>query len=153
MTKTLGGKILACVVAIFVVVIGVIVTYNYISSSSQISTLFRSIQRGILDASYTTINITMNVEARQHLNAVAEQIVALDKNDVIAQRRVLMTAEELIKYPSMYIVYENDGKVILQDYHPEVGIENLSSNFDNVGLDLRDRFWYKETKEKKQGIV
>ncbi|EHE0559419.1 hypothetical protein [Campylobacter upsaliensis] len=39
-----------------------------------------------------------------------------------------------------YIVYENDGKVILQDYHPEVGIENLSSNFDNVGLDLRDRF-------------
>ncbi|EPU7283225.1 methyl-accepting chemotaxis protein [Campylobacter upsaliensis] len=153
MTKTLGGKILACVVAIFVVVIGVIVTYNYISSSSQISTLFRSIQKGILDASYTTIDITMNVEAKQHLNAVAEQIVALDKNDVIAQRRVLMTAEELIKYPSMYIVYENDGKVILQDYHPEVGIENLSSNFDNVGLDLRDRFWYKETKEKKQGIV
>ncbi|EJF0803637.1 methyl-accepting chemotaxis protein, partial [Campylobacter upsaliensis] len=142
MTKTLGGKILACVVAIFVVVIGVIVTYNYISSSSQISTLFRSIQKGILDASYTTIDITMNVEAKQHLNAVAEQIVALDKNDVIAQRRVLMTAEELIKYPSMYIVYENDGKVILQDYHPEVGIENLSSNFDNVGLDLRDRFWY-----------
>ncbi|ELH7553824.1 methyl-accepting chemotaxis protein, partial [Campylobacter upsaliensis] len=134
MTKTLGGKILACVVAIFVVVIGVIVTYNYISSSSQISTLFRSIQKGILDASYTTIDITMNVEAKQHLNAVAEQIVALDKNDVIAQRRVLMTAEELIKYPSMYIVYENDGKVILQDYHPEVGIENLSSNFDNVGL-------------------
>ncbi|MDL0114885.1 cache domain-containing protein, partial [Campylobacter felis] len=153
MTKTLGGKILACVVAIFVVVIGVIVTYNYISSSSQISTLFRSIQKGILDASYTTIDITMGVEAKQHLNAVAEQIVALDKNDVIAQRRVLMTAEELIKYPSMYIVYENDGKVILQDYHPEVGIENLSSNFDNVGLDLRDRFWYKETKEKKQGIV
>lgn len=153
MTKTLGGKILACVVAIFVVVIGVIVTYNYISSSSQISTLFRSIQKGILDASYTTIDITMSVEAKQHLNAVAEQIVALDKNDVIAQRRVLMTAEELIKYPSMYIVYENDGKVILQDYHPEVGIENLSSNFDNVGLDLRDRFWYKETKEKKQGIV
>ncbi|EOB3875939.1 cache domain-containing protein, partial [Campylobacter upsaliensis] len=153
MTKTLGGKILACVVAIFVVVIGVIVTYNYISSSSQISTLFRSIQKGILDASYTTIDITMNVEAKQHLNAVAEQIVALDKNDVIAQRRVLMTAEELIKYPSMYIVYENDGKVILQDYHPEVGIENLSSNFDNVGLDLRDRFWYKETKEKKRGIV
>lgn len=82
----------------------------------------------------------MNVEAKQHLNAVAEQIVALDKNDVVAQRRVLMTTEELIKYPSMYIVYENDGKVILQDYHPEVGIENLSSNFDNVGLDLRDRF-------------
>ncbi|EAL52850.1 methyl-accepting chemotaxis protein (tlpA) [Campylobacter upsaliensis RM3195] len=153
MTKTLGGKILACVVAIFVVVIGVIVTYNYISSSSQISTLFRSIQKGILDASYTTINITMNVEAKQHLNAVAEQIIALDKNDVVAQRRVLMTTEELIKYPSMYIVYENDGKVILQDYHPEVGIENLSSNFDNVGLDLRDRFWYKETKEKRQGII
>lgn len=82
----------------------------------------------------------MNVEAKQHLNAVAEQIVALDKNDVVAQRRVLMTTEELIKYPSMNIVYENDGKVILQDYHPEVGIENLSSNFDNVGLDLRDRF-------------
>lgn len=82
----------------------------------------------------------MNVEAKQHLNAVAEQIVALDRNDVVAQRRVLMTTEELIKYPSMYIVYENDGKVILQDYHPEVGIENLSSNFDNVGLDLRDRF-------------
>ncbi|MCR2103074.1 hypothetical protein CUPS4256_07435 [Campylobacter upsaliensis] len=101
MTKTLGGKILACVVAIFVVVIGVIVTYNYISSSSQISTLFRSIQKGILDASYTTINITMNVEAKQHLNAVAEQIIALDKNDVVAQRRVLMTTEELIKYPSM----------------------------------------------------
>ncbi|WP_297447879.1 hypothetical protein [uncultured Campylobacter sp.] len=117
-----------------------IVTYNYISSSSQISTLFRSIQKGILDASYTTIDITMNVEAKQHLNAVAEQIVALDKNDVVAQRRVLMTTEELIKYPSMNIVYENDGKVILQDYHPEVSIENLSSNFDNVGLDLRDRF-------------
>lgn len=78
-----------------------IVTYNYISSSSQISTLFRSIQKGILDASYTMIDITMNVEAKQHLNAVAEQIVALDKNDVVAQRRVLMTTEELIKYPSM----------------------------------------------------
>ncbi|PHY90601.1 cache domain-containing protein, partial [Campylobacter vulpis] len=153
MMKTLSGKLLACVVAIFIVVIGVIMTYSYISSSSQISTLFKSIQKGILDASYTTINITMNVEANQHLSAVAEQIAAIDKNDVIAQRRVLMTTEELIKYPSMYIVYENDGKVILQDYHPEVGIENLSSNFDDVGLDLRDRFWYKETKAKKSGII
>uniref|UniRef100_UPI0023F34626 methyl-accepting chemotaxis protein n=1 Tax=Campylobacter cuniculorum TaxID=374106 RepID=UPI0023F34626 len=152
MTRTLGGKLILYIVTIFVVVIALVLGFNYNSTASEIRSLYRSIQQGVLDASYTTINITMNLEARQHLEAVAKEILSLDKNDVLSQRKILFETESLIKYPSMYIVYDDDGALIEENYEENKMQNQLSPHF-TPPRELRQRFWYVETKNKRDLIV
>ncbi|MCX2683777.1 cache domain-containing protein, partial [Campylobacter sp. MIT 21-1685] len=152
MIRTLGGKLIISVAGIFVIAIVIVMTYNYKTTSIEVQNLYKTIQETVLDASYTTINITMNIEAKQHLDAISRSILELDKHDIISQRRVLLRAEELIKYPSIYIVYEDDGSLIVQDYDTSKSVQSLSPNFDNEG-DLRTRDWYQKTKQQQQGII
>lgn len=152
MLRTLGGKLVSVVAIIFVISIAVILGVNYKRSYAQIDNLYDSIQQGVLDASYTTINITMNVEARQHLEAMAKEILSYNKQDVLSQRKVLFQAAELIKYPSIYIVYDDDGALIDHNYEEGQGVETLSPNWDSF-QELRHRPWYTEAKQKGDLII
>lgn len=153
MKKTsLATKLCIYIVGIFVAIMFASAVFNYNRTSSTVTELYQSLQQNALAASYTTINITMNIEANQHLQAVRDKILAFDKNDVVAQRNVLATVERLIKYPSMFIVYE-DGSVILQDFDPKDPNPELSPNWDNGRDDWRQRQWYKDTKASKKSIV
>ncbi len=72
---------------------------------------------------------------------------------MVQQRIILNSASSLIKYPLMFIVYEDDGKAILQDYNQH-GTATFSPNWEDVGgIDLRKRPWYVETKAKQAGII
>lgn len=154
MKKTsLATRLCLYIVCVFIVIMGASSVLNYNRTSSDVTELYTSIQKGALSASYTTINITMNIEANQHLKAVAGQILALDRDDVYAQRQVLATTESLIKYPSMFIVYENDGRHILQDFDAKNPNPRLSADWDSEGGDWRGRAWYKDTKAAKKSIV
>ena len=97
--------------------------------------------------------ITMGDEAQEHLRVLARDIVNTDRNNVVQQRIILNSASSLVKYPLMFIVYESDGKAILQDYDPN-GTAKFSSEWEDVGnIDLRTRPWYVETKAKQAGII
>ena len=149
---SLATRLTSFIVLVFVVILGASSIVSYNNTSSTVTELFKSIQKGALNASYTTINITMNVEATQHLKALADKIISLDREDVISQRGLLSTTENLIKYPSMFIVYE-DGRHILQDFDAANPNPRLSDNWDSAGGDWRERSWYKDTKAAKKSIV
>ncbi|KAA6215549.1 methyl-accepting chemotaxis protein, partial [Campylobacter sp. LR185c] len=149
------GKKLSCfVLLIMVFVLGVVTIFNYKLTANEIRSLFKTIQQEALVASFTTINITMNIEANQHLKAIVKELEKLDKYNVVGQREVLFKASDLIKYPALYIVYEDDGAVILQDYDENKPNTYLSPNFNNTpGDDWRQRDWYVKTKQKNTGIT
>ena len=119
MRFSLANKLLISVLSIFIVVIATVTIYNYKKTSENTIDLFQSIQQGALSASYTTINITMNIEAQQHLDFLRKQILALetisDQADRIAkQRTVLAETAELIKYPAAYVIFEKNGKALVE---------------------------------------
>ena len=124
---SLATRLTSFIVLVFVVILGASSIVSYNNTSSTVTELFKSIQKGALNASYTTINITMNIEATQHLKALADKLISLDREDVISQRGLLSTTENLIKYPSMFIVYE-DGRHILQDFDAANPNPRLSDN-------------------------
>ena len=76
---SLGIKLIGIVLLVLMIVITTMSIYNYKKTSDEVTTLYSSIQQGVLNASYTTINITMNIEAKQHLKAIANKILDLDK--------------------------------------------------------------------------
>ncbi|MCW1361151.1 methyl-accepting chemotaxis protein, partial [Campylobacter jejuni] len=147
--RSVKSKLILLIVIVFVVIIGVLSTFNYKSTSNEVMNLYGSIQRGVLDASYTTVNISMNIEAQQHLEAIAKEILAMDHQNIIAQRQILLTTQNLIKYPTMFIAYEN-GDIIIQD---EGQRKELSNNWDRTATDFRQRDWYKQTKQSLKSIV
>ena len=146
MLKTLGAKIIAIVMLIFTMVIGIISGISYVDSRNEVVTLYRSIQEGILNSSFTTINITMNIEAKQHIDAIISDILHLDKTQVTRIRRVLYVAEDLIKYPTIRVVYEDNGDAIIQNYSNDPAVVTdpnyFTSNFDTQEGDLRTSDWY-----------
>lgn len=76
---SLATRLTSFIVLVFVVILGASSILSYKNTSSTVTELFKSIQKGALSASYTTINITMNVEATQHLKALADKIISLDR--------------------------------------------------------------------------
>ncbi|KGI56165.1 PDC sensor domain-containing protein, partial [Campylobacter sp. MIT 97-5078] len=148
MKNSIIAKLSLIVALIFAVIMIANAIYNYKKTSEEVTSLNSSIQNLALNASYTTINITMNTEAIQHLKVASEAI--LKTNDVGEQRKVLKTVADLIKYPSFIVAYEDSGNVLLEEY----GVENPNIyTHDQLDIDIRQRPWYKETKEKKQSIV
>ena len=153
MFRSLGGKLTASVVAISVVIIMAISYFNFQKTSSKVVELYQGIQQQTLAAAYKSIYITMADEAQEHLRIVARDVAKTDRNDVVSQRLILSTTSSLAKYPLMFIVYEDDGKAILQDYS-ENGNAHLSPAWDSTGgVDLRTRPWYVQTKQKNAGII
>ena len=153
MFRSLGGKLTASAVAIFIVIIVAISYFNFQKTSSKVIELYQGIQKQTLESSYKSIFITMGDEAQEHLRVVARDIAKTDRNDVVSQRLILSTTSSLVKYPLMFIVYEDDGKAILQDYS-ENGNAHLSPAWDSTGgIDLRTRPWYVQTKQRNAGII
>ena len=164
MKFSLANKLLISVLSIFIIVIAAVTIYNYKKTSENTVELFRSIQQGALSASYTTINITMNIEAQQHLDFLRKQLLALEslpnQGERIAQQRaVLAETAELIKYAATYVVFEKDGKALVEyNEEPKAAFKD-SYEVTESGFDYRTRPYYTETKKKYletkqlQGIV
>ncbi|WP_210670997.1 cache domain-containing protein, partial [Helicobacter cinaedi] len=153
MFRSLSGKLTIGAVAIFSIIIIIISAFNFNKTKNDVTEIYQGIQAQTLESAYHSIMITMGDEAQEHLRVLARDIVNTDKNNVVQQRIILNSASSLIKYPLMFIVYEDDGKVILQDYNQH-GTMSFSSNWEDVGgIDLRKRPWYVETKAKQAGII
>ena len=164
MRFSLANKLLISVLSIFIVVIATVTIYNYKKTSENTMDLFQSIQQGALSASYTTINITMHIEAQQHLDFLRKQILALEEipdqaERIAKQRAALAEAAELIKYPAAYVIFEKNGKAIVEyNEEPEVVFKR---DYEAVepGFNYLERPYYVETKKKYletkqlQGIV
>ncbi|TLD96239.1 methyl-accepting chemotaxis protein, partial [Helicobacter jaachi] len=138
---SLGSKLVACVTAIFVIIIGSVSYFNYRQNSHEINDLYTGIQQGGLDASYNTINITMNIEAKSHLQAIAKNLLNISHDNILAQRALLKTAMEITNYPLIFVAYE-DGGVIM----PGNNNEKLNE-WDKPSVDFRTREWYVKTKQ------
>lgn len=153
MKFSLVNKLLICVLSIFVVVIIVVTAYNYKKTSNDTINLFKSIQQGALSASYTTINITMNIEAQQHLDFLRKEILALESipnqaEKIIAQRKALAETADLIKYAAVYVVFEDSGKTLVEyDQDPKIAYKQ-SYEVAPADFDYRKRPYYVETKKK-----
>ncbi len=153
MLRSLSGKLTIAAVAIFSVIIIIISAFNFNKTKNEITEVYHGIQKQTLESAYRSIFITMGEEAQEHLRVLARDIVNTDINNVVRQRVILNSASSLVKYPLLFVVYEDTGKAILQDYQPN-GVTTFSPDWDNVdGLDLRTRAWYQETKAKQAGIV
>ena len=153
MFRSLSGKLTAGAVAIFSVIIVIISVFNFIETKNDVTDIYQGIQAQTLESAYRSIMITMGDEAQEHLRVLARDIVNTDKSNVVQQRIILNSASSLVKYPLMFIVYESDGKAILQDYDPH-GTAKFSSEWEDIGnIDLRQRPWYVETKAKQAGII
>ena len=153
MFRSLSGKLTAGAVAIFSVIIVIISVFNFIKTKNDVTDIYQGIQAQALESAYRSIMITMGDEAQEHLRVLARDIVNTDRSNVVQQRIILNSASSLVKYPLMFIVYESDGKAILQDYDPN-GTAKFSSDWEDIGnVDLRQRPWYVETKAKQAGII
>ncbi|RDU61172.1 methyl-accepting chemotaxis protein, partial [Helicobacter marmotae] len=149
MLRSLTAKLVLVVVVIVILLLAIITLFNYKNTSKNTVELYESLQQLALNSSYTTINITMNIEAQQHLRFIANHLENTNKNDVLAQRSLLRDTADLIHYVSVYVVYDSDGKTLTENY----GDSNpLSDQWDAIH-DLRGRDWYVDTKKANAPIV
>ncbi|WP_104694071.1 HAMP domain-containing protein, partial [Helicobacter equorum] len=164
MKFSLGNKLLVCMLSIFVVVIATVTIYNYKKTSENTIELFQSIQQGALSASYTTINITMNIEAQQHLDFLRKQILALESisdqsERIVKQRTVLAETAELIKYSAVYVIFEKNGKALVEHNEELNAAFKRDYEVAEPGFNYLERPYYVQTKKKYletkqlQGIV
>ena len=72
--KSLVTKIAGLIVIAFIAIVGIGIFFNYKNITDDSIKVFHVLQESILKASYTTINITMNIEAEQHLKFIANEI-------------------------------------------------------------------------------
>ena len=149
--KSLALKISGLIIVAFVVMMSISIFFNYRGTAENTNKLFSTIQESILEASYTTINITMNIEAKQHLEFIGNAVSRLDKNDIVAQREVMSHIVEAVKYPDIFIVYEEDGSYLDESYQKEPKV-NFSAVWDTPQMDMRTRPWYQAAK-KANGFV
>ena len=150
--KSVSTKILAIVIGIFVLVLGVTSLFNYKKTAKETIEVYEGIQQLALNSSFTTINITMNAEARQHLSELAKLLSKVDKDDLIAQRKILANLAKFVQYDAAFIVYENsDGRMISSN--PNTDVARLSNTPDEGNFDFRTRGWYQEAKNTKDFFV
>ena len=152
MLKTVASKILTLAIGIFVVMIGIVSVVNYNRTSSATTDIFNGLQQLMLHSSYTTINITMGIEAEQHLRELSALLATVDKADIIAQRKILANLAKFVQYDAAFIVYEDgDGKMI--SGMPKSDINHLSPIPDEGTFDFRTRGWYQAAKNTKAFFV
>ncbi|MWV67607.1 methyl-accepting chemotaxis protein [Helicobacter saguini] len=137
---SLGSKLVICVTAIFVVIIASVSFFNYKKNTIEINDLYTGIQQVALAASYNTINISMGLEAKEHLHAIAKNILQIPRDDILTQRAFLNQAMQLTGYPLIFVVYD-DGRGLM----PSGNNTNLN-DWDKFSTDLRTRPWYVKTK-------
>lgn len=136
----LNAKTIGVVVLLFVVILAILTTYNYQKVKDDTINYFSDIQKIALGASFNTINITMNVEASQHLSALGDSIM----NHGIQNVHIVSDdVAELIRYPKVYVAFENNTSYVTwinTDMRPLANVvwdENKS---------LVNEEWYKNAK-------
>ncbi|RAX56390.1 methyl-accepting chemotaxis protein, partial [Helicobacter monodelphidis] len=147
----IGTKLILIVLIIFAILLATVSAFNYQRTSKETVEVYGGIQQLALNAAYNTINITMDIEAQQHLKMIAESLMQVDHNDVVTQRNILRKASNLIEYPSIYVVYDSDGRTLIEDFKPN-NHSPVSTEWDNLG-ELRDKTWYQEAKNTNKLIV
>ncbi|MBD5165021.1 cache domain-containing protein, partial [Helicobacter sp.] len=152
---SLVTKISGLIVLAFVVMISISAIVNYRNTIEDSTKVYSLLQEEILKASYTTINITMNIEAEQHLKFLAEEIASIDRYDVVALRKALSNVQYTVKYPDIFMVYEDNGDFIdewLEDHFPS-SFSNSFSPIPSAYQDMRTALWYVQAKQKNGFIV
>lgn len=135
----LNAKTLTVVVLLFIVLVGALSIYSHSRVKSETIGYFRDIDNVALNASYSTINITMNVEAEQHLRALGDSLAIHGlQNTRIIEDDVM----ELIRYPKAYVSFETGISAVSwlnKDYRP------ADIAWDE-NTDLRNEKWYQAAK-------
>lgn len=135
----LNAKTLTVVVLLFIVLVGALSIYSHSRVKSETIGYFRDIDNVALNASYSTINITMNVEAEQHLRALGDSLAIHGlQNTRIIEDDVM----ELIRYPKAYVAFESGSSAVSwlnKDYRP------ADIAWDE-NTDLRNEKWYQAAK-------
>ncbi|MCH5322635.1 MAG: methyl-accepting chemotaxis protein, partial [Helicobacter sp.] len=144
-TKSLSSKIITCAIVVFLFIIVGANVVNYQKVSSNTIETFESMQKLALNASYNTINITMYIEAKQHLEMIAKSLEEIGEDDIVAQRKVLLDVAHLIQYPAVYVTYEDNGRTLTEYYDQDSSNTQVSNNWDDTP-DLRGRNWYTAAK-------
>lgn len=137
---SLSAKTIGVVVLLFVVIIAVLTTYTYQKVKSDTINYFSDIQKIALGASFNTINITMNVEASQHLAALGDSIMS---HGIQSVHIVSDDVAELIRYPKVYIAFENNTSYVTwlnSDMRP------LQNAVWDENKSLVNEEWYKNAK-------
>ena len=135
----LNAKTLTVVVLLFIVLVGALSIYSHSRVKSETIGYFRDIDNVALNASYSTINITMNVEAEQRLRALGDSLAIHGlQNTRIIEDDVM----ELIRYPKAYVAFESGSSAVSwlnKDYRP------ADIAWDE-NTDLRNEKWYQAAK-------
>ena len=148
--RSLTTKITLLTIAIFFIVLAATLFFNYKEASKNMEEMYKTLQDSITKASYTTINITMNIEAKQHLEFLSSALQDIDSNDIVSQRETLAHITGAIKYPDVFIAYENGNYL-------EESVNNKHkayvNSWNSTEMDIRTRPWYKKVKETRQFYV
>lgn len=139
MKLTLTQKVLGVVVVLFVVIISAMSVFSYYQSKKDIISLFNRVQSSILEAAYTTINITMNLEASQHLKSIANSV---SNNSAVQVRNVAEGLINSVKYPNVYVGFDDGRSVISRMDNELFPIDSITWE---EGVDLRKQSWYSAT--------
>lgn len=152
MFKTVASKILTLAIGIFVIMIGIVSVVNYTRTSKSTTDIFNGLQQLMLHSSFTTINITMGIEAKQHLSELSALLANVDRNDIVAQRKILANLAKFVQYDAAFVVYEQgEGKMI--SGMPKSDMNRLSPMPDDGTFDFRTRGWYQAAKNTKDFFV
>lgn len=151
MFKSIASKIIGICLGIFIIVFGISTFINYKQTSTETIETYEGLQKTALNSSFLTINITMNIEATQQLNGLANLLSSIDRYDYISQRRTFLNLARFMGSPLVFVVYENDGKLISESAKGKES--NIQNSHDNNSFDFRTREWYKNAKASKKIIV
>ncbi|TLD99258.1 hypothetical protein LS73_007485, partial [Helicobacter muridarum] len=155
---SMAGKLTMGILVIFILIIILINSFSFKRTINNIYDLYESIQDGVLNASYTTINITMNIEAKEHLRKLTQKIKRIGRDDIYEQRGMLFDVASLIPYPAVYVIYDSDGAT-LTEYAVKPEGRIFSDDYDVLQKDLRNSDYYVKTKNEfmtknnRDGIV
>ena len=149
--KTVASKIIAICIGIFVIVLGVSTFVNYKQTSQETIEVYEGLQKLALNSAYLTIDITMNNDAITQLNGLAKRLLSTERNDYLLQRRVLLNLAKVTGSPLVFVIYENDGKLI--SVTAKTQESELINGDDGNAFDFRTREWYQEAKASKKFVV
>lgn len=151
MFKSVASKIIGISIGIFVIVLGISTFANYKQTSAETIEVYEGLQQLALNSAYLTIDITMNASATNQLNGLAKRISLVDREDYILQRRVLLNLARVVASPLVFVVYENDGKLI--SVTAKTTESELKNSDDGNSFDFRQREWYQKAKATKKFVV
>ncbi|RDU54932.1 methyl-accepting chemotaxis protein [Helicobacter sp. MIT 01-3238] len=151
MFKSVASKIIGISIGIFVVVLGISTFANYKQTSAETIEVYEGLQKLALNSAYLTIDITMNSSATNQLNGLAKRISLVDREDYLLQRRVLLNLARVVASPLVFVIYENDGKLI--SVTAKTTESELKNGDDGNSFDFRQREWYQLAKSTKKFVV